>query len=187
MNTAFTLIELLVVIALIGILTTLTTLSIGSLGQGNRLTTAGNLAGDLVNNTRQLAQSGNTMAMLVVVEDGADAGRVFAIFTYTAGIGSGGTWSQTDKWRLLPTGVQVDLAASDDFFQAIPASALPIQRNGSNVNCLGAVFLPDGRPFHSSSAPQVLYLKNAYGPAVESNFYKIIVNQGTGIPIVRRP
>ena len=187
---AFGLIELLVVIAIIAVLVTMTILSVGNVGQGRKLTTAGNLTVDLINQARQLAKARNTLTMLAMLESGADSGRALTTLAFSATNGTNGTWSQVDKWRLLPEGIIIDQASSTNFFGPVPAAALPITRMGQTVSCSAMVFLPDGRALTSSSAPQVLYLKavTSTNPAPSlPNYYKIIVNQATGIPIIRRP
>ena len=188
---AFSLIELLVVIAIIAVLVTMTILSVGNVGQGRKLTTAGNLTVDLINQARQVAKAKNTLTMLALITDTneADAGRALTALAFSAN-GTNGTWSQVDKWRLLPEGIIIDQASSTNFFGPVPAAALPITRMGQTVSCSAMVFLPDGRALTSSSAPQVLYLKavTSTNPAPSlPNYYKIIVNQATGIPIIRRP
>ena len=186
---AFSLIELLVVIAIIAVLVTMTILSVGNVGQGRKLTTAGNLTVDLINQARQFAKARNTLTMLAMLESGADSGRALTTLAFSAN-GTNGTWSQVDKWRLLPEGIIIDQASSTNFFGPVPAAALPITRMGQTVSCSAMVFLPDGRALTSSSAPQVLYLKavTSTNPAPSlPNYYKIIVNQATGIPIIRRP
>ena len=125
---AFSLIELLVVIAIIAVLVTMTILSVGNVGQGRKLTTAGNLTVDLINHARQLAKAKNTLTMLAMLESGADSGRALTTLAFSATNGTNGTWSQVDKWRLLPEGIIIDQASSTNFFGPVPAAALPITR-----------------------------------------------------------
>lgn len=178
----FSLLELLVVIAVLGILAAMTSLAISSLSQGTKLTTAGNLAVDLINNARQVARTRNTMTMVAMVSSGADTGRALAILAFSATNGTNGSWSQIDKWRTLPEGIIIE--TNNNFFQPPPASAVPISRAGAVTDCASAVFLPDGRPLSTSSVPLVLFVKSA---TLTNNYYKIIVNQATGIPTIRRP
>lgn len=184
---AFSLLELLVVIAVLGILAAMTSLAIGSLGYGTKLTTAGNLAVDVINNARQAARARNTMTMVAMITGGADAGRALAALSFTATNGTNGSWSQIDKWRTLPEGIIVDTNKSLNFFQPPPPSAT-ITRAGAAATCSCAVFLPDGRPLNAASANLILYLTSANtNSAQTNNYYKIIVNQATGIPTIRRP
>jgi len=182
---AFTLIELMAVIAIILILVALAVLSVNSMGGASKLTAAGNETVDIINHARQVARSRNTLAMVVVNRTGDSAGRVLAAFVFSATNGTNGTWSQIDPWKTLPEGAKIDLAASTNFFGSPMASALPFQRAGATEECLAATFLPDGRLFSTSSQSSVIWLRNSQGST--NNFYKIIVNQATGIPIVRRP
>lgn len=182
----FSLLELLAVIAVLGILAAMTSLAISSLSQGTKLTTAGNLAVDLINNARQVARARNTMTMVAMVSSGADAGRALALLSFSATNGTNGSWSQIDKWRTLPEGIVID--QTNNFFQPPPASVGPVSRGGTSIACTGAVFLPDGRPLSTSSIPLVLFLKSANTSSSQTNnYYKIIVNQATGIPTIRRP
>jgi prepilin-type N-terminal cleavage/methylation domain-containing protein len=187
---AFTLLELLLVIVVIAILATLTIMAVGSLGGGRKLTAGGNLAVDLINHARQVAKSKNTLTMVAMIDSGSDSGRALTTLIFSATGGTNGAWSQLDPWRVLPDGVTVDQASSTNFFKALPASATPLKRAGETVDCTGAVFLPDGRALNSSASPQVLFLKHLTSaePAPSlPNYFKIIVNQATGIPIIRRP
>jgi prepilin-type N-terminal cleavage/methylation domain-containing protein len=185
---AFSLLELLVVIAILGILASMTSLAIGSLGYGTKLTTAGNLAADVINNARQAARARNTRTMVAMVSGGADAGRALAALAFTATNGTDGYWSQIDKWRTLPEGIIVDTTKSLNFFQSPPPSALPIMRAGAAATCSCAEFLPDGRPLNAASSNLILYLTSANASSAQTNnYYKIIVNQATGIPTIRRP
>lgn len=182
---AFTLIELLTVMAIIGILVVLAVMAVNSLGGGNKLTTAGNETVDIINHLRQYARSRNTLTMIAVVRSGDSAGRVIGGFAFSATNGTNGTWSQIERWSTLPDGVEIDLDDSTNFFGSPMASALPLQRGGTTVDCLAATFLPDGRPLASTSQSSVIWLRPSVGST--NNFYKIIINQATGIPIVRRP
>jgi len=188
---AFSLVELLVVVAVIAVLFTLTLLAIGNLGQSRRLTVAGNLTVDLINHARQVAKSRNTLTLVALIDSGADSGRALATFAYAATHGAAGAWSQLDPWSTLPEGIEVDLAASAQFFQATPPVSVPhpssFTRGGQTVTCATAIFLPDGRTVNPSTAPQVIILRGAESPADAPNFYKIIINQATGIPTIRRP
>ncbi len=183
---AFSLLELLVVIAVLGILAAMTSLAISSLSQSTKLTIGGNLAVDLINNARQVARTRNTMTMVAMVSSGADTGRALAILVFSATNGTNGSWLQIDKWRTLPEGITIE--TNNNFFQPPPASAVPISRAGAATDCVSAVFLPDGRPLSASSVPLVLIVKSA-GPEASrtNNYYKIIMNQATGIPAIRRP
>jgi prepilin-type N-terminal cleavage/methylation domain-containing protein len=186
----FTLIELLVVIAIIAVLTAVTTMSIGSLGQGRKLTTGGNLVVDLINHARQVAKSRNTLTMVTAVTGGDEAGLALATFAFSATNGTSGSWTPLDAWRTLPDGITLDLASSTNFFTAPPSSSGTLTRGGEAVEYQSAVFLPDGRMLSSSSTPHVLYVKPKWstGPAPTlKNYYKIVVNPATGIPIIRRP
>lgn len=187
---AFSLIELLLVIAIIAVLAAMTSLAVGSLGQGKKLTAAGNLTVDLLNHARQAARAKNTLTMLAVIKTGDGADRVLTTLTFSAVNGTNGTWTQIDSWRTLPEGIAIDQASSTNFFTAPPAQALPIKRGGQTVECSAMVFLPDGRPLSASSSPHVLFLKSqaeTNAAPTAKNFYKIIVNQATGVPMIRRP
>lgn len=184
---AFSLIELLVVIAVIGILTAFTVMSVGSVGQARKLTTAGNLTVDIINHARQSARARNTLTLVAVIRSGSEDGRAITALAFAATNGTNGTWQPIEKWRVLPEGTRVDVTASTNFFSATPASALPITRSGQTVTCATAVFLPDGRPLNPTAQPQVLFVASANPAAGSNNFYKIIVNQATGIPVIRRP
>ncbi|MBE2204364.1 MAG: prepilin-type N-terminal cleavage/methylation domain-containing protein [Chthoniobacterales bacterium] len=185
-RSAFTLLELLIVIAIISVIATLTVMSLSSPGGAAQLTTAGNETVDVLNNARQYAQAQNTLAMVAVINTGADAGRVLGSFAFSATNGTDGTWSQIDRWRILPDKAEIDLTASTNALGSPMASALPLRRGGTTVNCVATTFLPDGRPMApSSSQPSVIQLRNRQGPT--NNYYKIIINQATGTPIVRRP
>ncbi|CAN5393156.1 hypothetical protein BH09VER1_BH09VER1_08210 [soil metagenome] len=182
---AFSLVELLCVIAIICVLAVIVNLAITSLSQGRKLTTGGNLTVDLINHARQIAKSRDTLTMVAMVNSGPDAARSFAVLAFAATNGTNGNWTQIEKWRTLPENVAVDQSASTNFFLPPPTTALPISREGQPVTCLSAVFLPNGRPLNPSSSPQVVYLFGQH--ASTNNFYKVIINQATGIPIVRRP
>lgn len=187
----FSLIELLLVIAIIAILAGLTSLAVGSLSQGRKLTTAGNLTVDLINHTRQIAKARNTVTSIALITSGADAGRAYASFAYTPTSGINGTWSPLDRWRTLPEGIIVDSTLSSNFFKTTQDGTIPhltnVTRAGQTVTCSTATFLPDGRAFNTSPDAQVVFLKNANPSPSPENFYKIIVNQATGIPLIRRP
>lgn len=181
----FSLIELLMAMAIMAILVALTGLAVSSLGASRRLTSAGNMTVDMINHARQAARARNTLAMLAVAEDGSDARRILSTYIFTATNGTNGVWKPVERWRVLPEGVAVDLAASSNFFAAPPASAVPLERAGAQVQCQAAVFLPDGRALNTSSLSQVIYLRPENGRT--NNYYKIIVNPATGVPIIRRP
>lgn len=184
-RSAFSLVELLVVVAVMALLVALTTMAISGPGLAGKLTTAGNETVDVINNTRQYAQAQNTLAMVAVVRDGDFAGRVIGSFGFSATNGTNGAWTPIDRWRTLPDGVAINVAESTDFFQPPISSALPFRRGGVTVNCLTATFLPDGQLWTTSSAAPVVWLNTV--PGTSSNFYKILINQATGMPVVRRP
>lgn len=186
----FSLIELLVVIAIIAILTVLTTLSLGGIGASRKLTTAGNLAVDLIENASQLASAKNTLAMLTMVNSGPEAGRVFTTLQYDRATDK---WSRAAEWTVFPEGVAVDLAASALFFDSA-SYANPtnntLTRAGETISATDydyAVFLPSGAPLNSTPGPLVISIVRSPAQSSDANFYKIIVNQSTGIPSVQRP
>jgi prepilin-type N-terminal cleavage/methylation domain-containing protein len=186
----FSLVELLLVVAVIAVLLSMVLFAAGSLGTGRKLTTAGNLAVDLINHARQVAKARNTLTLLAVLESGDEAGRVLGTMVFSSAGGTTGTWTMLDSWRTLPDGIQVDLGSSTNFLGAVPSNVSPITRGGQSVDCSALVFLPDGRPVSSSTSPLVLFLKpeTSSGPAPSlPNYYKIIVNPATGIPFIRRP
>lgn len=188
---AFTMVEMLAVLAIVAILFVLTTLAIGSLGQGRKLTVAGNLTTDLINHARQVAKARNTLTTFAVLNSGPDAGRVLANFVYSPGTGTAGSWSQLDRWTILPEGIQIDLDASDEFLRTSQSGTIPqmtnFPRGGQAAAGVSAIFLPDGRAYNPSSELQVVLLRNAAAGSNQPNYYKIIVNDATGIPIIRRP
>lgn len=182
---AFSLVELLVVVAAMGVLLALTGLAVSSLGSSQKLTTAGNATVDLINQARQAARTYNTLTMLAMVKEGDEANRAFSLLAFSSTNGTNGIWRPLERWKALPDGIVVNQEASTNFFRIPPATAIPIDRAGQTVECLAAVFLPDGRTWTSSSQPQVILLNAANGPT--NNFYKIIVNPATGVPMIRRP
>ncbi len=196
---AFTLLELLAVMAIVLILLSLTVLTIGSVGQGRKLTQAGNLTVDLINNARQIAKAKNTMTVLAVINQGVDSGRVLTTLMYTATTGTNGSWARVDQWHPLPDGILIQATNPADSLGNIPpplftstpaldSVPLALVRSGTaKMTVSSAIFLPDGRPLNPISAPQVVTLKGSTAAASNANFYKIIVNQVTGIPLVRRP
>ena len=187
----FTLVEILIVISLIGFLVGLTTLSVGSLGEGHRLTAAGGMTVDVINNARQLARAKNTMTMVAVInnENGNpedDKGRVLTTLVYSPDTATNGGWSQVDQWRVLPVGIMIDQSTpvAEYLFRPGPATTV-LKRGASAIKYSSVTFLPDGRPLEPSNIPRIVKLKRMKGN--DANEYKIIVNQATGIPIVRRP
>lgn len=184
---AFSLLELLIVVAVISVLATLVVQSISSPAAA-QLTTAGNETVDLINHTRQYAQANNTLAMLAVINSGSDAGRVLGSFAFAATNGTNGAWTQIDRWRTLPEVVHIDLPGSTNALTTPPSPVPSLQRGGSTVGYVAATFLPDGRPYTTNSQPPVLWLRHpANSSGSQANFYKIILNESTGTPFIRRP
>lgn len=184
-SSAFSLVELLVVMAVIAILMAMTLPALTSMGKGRGLTTAGNMTVDVINHARQVARARNSLTMVAMINTGTDAGRVLTSLVYSATNGTNGTWTPIDRWRTFPEGVVI--INSGDFFKTPPPSAGSLMKAGASLSSTdysSAVFLPDGRPMNATSVPQFIELTNATMP---KNFYKIIVNQATGIPAVRRP
>lgn len=177
---AFTLLELLVVMAIIGILVAMTTLSITNMGEGQKLTTGGNAAVDLINNARQIAKTKNTKTMVVMLDKGVDARRTFTVMEYNL---ASDNWSQVDKWRKLPDGIAASEASLQNFFVSTITN---MNYLNTKTNVVGALFMPDGRPWGAASN-LVLQIENTNRSASANNYYKIIVNHSTGVPIVRRP
>lgn len=177
---AFTLLELLVVMAIIGILVAMTTLSITNMGEGQKLTTGGNAAVDLINNARQIAKTKNTKTMVVMLDKGVDARRTFTVMEYDL---AAGNWSQVDKWRKLPDGIAANEASLQNFFVSTITN---MNYLNTQTNVVGALFMPDGRPWGAVSN-LVLQIENTNRSSSTNNYYKIIVNHSTGVPIVRRP
>lgn len=180
----FSLIELLIVMAIMAILTVMGVMAVGSLGDGKKLVAGGNQIVNLINLARQTAQGKNTLTMFVVVPGQNDDGPVFSVFEY---VRSTQQWSQIEKWITLQKPISMDLVDISELFNSGYAHAPQITRAGSPLNpgdgYRFAIFLPDGRPLTTSTAPLYLLLTGRQ-PA---NFYKILLNQNTGIPIVRRP
>lgn len=102
---AFSLIELLVVIVVISILMVLIIPSISSMGGAAKLTTAGNLTVDMINQARQVARARNTKTMIAMIVSGTDAGRAVTTLAFSV---TDGTWSQIDRWRNFPDGILID-------------------------------------------------------------------------------
>lgn len=177
---AFSLVELLIVVGLISIMISLVV--IGSFKESNRLATGGNMTVDLMSQARQAARTRNTLTMLVMQNGGKDARRALSVYSFSV---KDREWTQIDRWRILPTGIEINKELSDVFFTQPPAAALPLTRVGEEIDCLAAMFLPDGRVWTSASEPLVVQLNKTRGEV--HDFYKIIVNQATGTPIVRRP
>ena len=178
---AFSLIELLVVIGLLGILAVLVLPSIGNLSGANKLTTTGNKAVDLVNQTRQVARAQNALAVFAIYSNPTNT--AMASFAYPLG---GTNWVQTGRWEALPEGIGFDLAASTLSPPPAQPAGFPI-RTGTQLSDYSTItFLPDGRPRTSSTTNLVMKMTNA-ATAATANHYSILINLATGTPIIQRP
>lgn len=187
---AFSLVELLVVIAVLSILMVLVLPSISSLGGAGKLASAGNLAVDTIKHARQVARSKNTLTMIAMINSGTDNGRAYATLAFSATNGTNGTWSQFGRWQNLPDGIWIEPTKSVGFFQTPPLNAPTLNRAGASVARTGykaAVFLPDGRLNVTSTNMPVVHLQRTVTGASTNNYYKIIINEATGVPIIRRP
>lgn len=175
---AFSLIELLVVIGLLGILAVLVLPSIGNLSGASKLTTTGNKAVDLVNQTRQVARAQNALAVFAIYSSPTNA--AMASFSYPLG---GTNWVQTGRWEALPEGIGFDLASSPLSPPPAQPAGFPL-RPGTQLSDYSTItFLPDGRPLTSSTNNLVMKMTNA----VTANHYSILINLATGTPIIQRP
>ncbi len=185
-QSAFSLLELLTVIAIIGILAVMTALAVSNVGEGQKLTTGGNMAVDLINNARQVARARNTKTMVIMTTSGGDAGRFLTSMVYDP---VSGVWSQLDKWQQLPEGIVINQTNSSSFLLPITSQAVIPKRLNVTVSGAGTEFLPDGRPYNATNnlVIELESTKERLKSSGRVNFYKIIVNQATGIPIVRRP
>lgn len=177
---AFSLIELLVVIGILGILAVIALPAIGNLSGANKLTTSGNKAVDLVNQTRQVARAQNALAVFTIYSSPTNA--AMASFAYPLG---GTNWAQTGRWEALPEGIGFHLSASTLSPPPAQPAGFPT-RTGTQLSDYSTItFLPDGRPLTSSTTNPVIVLTNSSGGS--ANSYKIIVNSATGTPIIQRP
>lgn len=183
-NRGFTLVEVLVVIFIIGALFGLTMLAVNSLGPSARLTSAGNQVVDVINHARQVAMAQNSLTMVAVIENGAEEGRALATLIYSP---EQSAWTQIDRWATLPEGMMIDITESKEFFNKSLDPSIQLQKSGQTMQCLTSTLLPNGRPRYATSNAQVVLVKLKGTSKPFSNYYKIIVNQATGIPLVQRP
>jgi len=185
---AFTLVELLMVIALIAVLIGLITMSITSIGRSQQLGLAGTTSVDLLNYARQLAKSENTLTRVALISQGAEAGRVMTVLQYRRETDE---WKQVDRWITMPEGFEMDLAELQEpppnsvalFTVADPQ--ITLKRSGADVQARVLEFLPSGRPHVSGNVPLVGTIRGTHSDG--KNFYRIVVNPSTGIPVARRP
>jgi len=178
----FTLVELLLVIALIVMLTALTLPGIKSIHSAGHLNNAGNLVSDVINQARQMARARNSLVLLIIAEDSSGALNQLTLCERSAEATS---WKQILRWETLPAGIAIDPAKSQ-LTALSPTPSPPTLKRGageiSPEDYSYQVFLPDGRLL--ANANPVLYLASANASA---NFYRIVINSSTGVPIIERP
>jgi len=180
---AFTLVELLGVIAVIALLMALTVSNVGDLGKSRNLANAGSSVRDIAAHARNAARSHNSLTMFVTPTEGADAYRVFSVFERTY---DSTTWKQITKWERLPLGVILDQTNSDTFVSSVGVGGpSTIKQNGTDKTYAKVLFQPNGSLMKSSVAPKLYFRQETDSDGI--NYYRIVFNPTTGIPIVERP
>lgn len=185
---AFTLAELLAVVALVAMMIGLVTMAISSIGQSQQLGLAGTTSVDMLNYARQLARSENTLTRVALISEGAEAGRVMTVLQYRRETDD---WKQVERWSVMPEGFEMDLAeltlpppnGAPLFTESSPEVIL--KRSTKDVRAMVLEFLPSGRPRVAANVPLVGTIRSASSNS--RNFYRIVVNPSTGIPVARRP
>lgn len=181
-NQGFSLPELLVVIALIAILAALTVAGTGSLRSSGYLNNAGNLVSDQIHQARRLAQAKNAQTLLVMAKDARGAFRLLTVCERAAGSPD---WNQVTRWEVLPEGIGIDASQSLLHSPAVTPPPPPLTQAGRTIPASDyayQVFFPDGRLLAADNP--VLFVSPSAGT---NNFYRIVINASTGIPIIERP
>lgn len=190
-KSAFTMVELLMVIAVISLLAALTVANVGDLGASRSLDNAGSNVRDLISRARNTARSHSSLTMFVtpITGEEKDQYKVFAILERT---NDSPTWKQITQWERLPEGIILDKDKSEVFLNSATATtniALPVlKQKGKNINPGGyafALFSPEGGLEALNDLPPVLHFKR--DKPNETNYYEVVINNTTGIPIIKRP
>lgn len=182
-----------------------------------RLASSGSLVVELINQTRQYAIAQNTMSVLVMVNTKANPAwdnRLFIIMSYSD---SAQSWVPVSKWYSLSPGIAVDVsgAARDDVTTAttqnfpypnltVPSTFGSLTYQGTTISTSQMsyeFFLPSGAIYtqgSTSTSPPVIRLVAGVlnngamsymgtGGGALSNYYNIMLNIYTGLPIVNQP
>lgn len=183
--TGFSLVELLVVVAVIAVMVSLTLIAVGSVGGARKLVNAGNHLVTQLNTARQAAQTKNTLAMLVVAK--SEDKTPVSLHEYDR---TSGGWTQIGRWTPLPDSIRFEPSDRTLLEAGNYPQAPNLSYRGKNLppgtGYDFVVFLPDGRPlFNKSSITPPLSVRLRGNNT--DDYYRVIVNENTGIPLVSRP
>ncbi len=191
---AFTLVEMLVVVAIIAALLALSVASVRS--QRSRiLGNTGEMVVDLLEEARQLAIQWNTRTMVALVTSTSSPSRnqqLLTILSYSPDTTTNHGWSMTGKWHVVPDGIEVapepEIEYPDygePFFQP-NTLGVSIERENIGTKFSMGTFLPNGCPESVEGRSKIIFVQEKNAPT-RQNYYQIIINPTTGIPIVKRP
>ncbi len=181
-QSGFTIIELLVVIAIITMLIAFTSVGVTSMGSASRLNQGGNLAVDMVQQARLTARAANSIALLVIAKEDTGMMRLMSIYEWSA---SQAKWQQVTRWEILPGEIEIDEEKSNLDAQSLVYGLPEIKFRGVALTAADfkfQAFLPDGRVLADNNP--VLHLS---APLRPENYYRIVINTSTGLPIIERP
>ncbi len=193
-QSAFTLVELLMVVAVIGMLLAFVVPNARNFKASRELTNGGNAVVDMVNHARRIAMTENVLSALIFIKekaaDGTDISRRYILYQQLADRSG---WKPVSRWENLPVGVYVSGSDSEIYFteQVSLAPPLPSLRRGGDTYIAGSyvyqVFLPNGALLlNANREPRELHLR-LEDDIEGTNYFNIIINSNTGIPVIRRP
>lgn len=193
-KTGFTLVELLMVVAIIGMLLAFVVPNARNFKASRELTNGGNAIVDMVNHARRIAMTENVLSALIFIKekaaDGTDISRRYVLYQQLADRSG---WKPVSRWENLPVGVFVSGTGSEIYFaeQVSLAPPLPSLRRGSDTYSAGSyvyqIFLPNGALLlNGNRDPRELHLRLEDDPQ-GTNYFNIVINSNTGIPVIRRP